>query len=318
MKKYLVKDWDAHFENNRTREMAVMRWVPVPNKHDGEGFATIMDHPDGLKLFGAWNLILQVASKCKPRGELVKEDGTPHTPRSIALKTRCRNPEDIAAALEFFASPDVGWLVAVPLEGCDIPAPARGNPAPARVEGKGMEGNGRKEGSEAPRAPTQWTPLPDKHTDKEALDFAKASHSALSKVSEMHLSAMVHKYAADPAKRAKALNDFATHFSGDAPFQRGTAMSTLEAYFRREFNWPEENGTGKGKDGSKPRREAWQIQKDVEVIRSEMTAMHNRCRFDYDGKTKFPEEWKQYLELKARAAALEKEAVKAAQAAATG
>ena len=60
-----VKNWTDIYENNRTRELVDMKWVPVPNRHDGDGYNEIMDHPDGLAHFAAWILILQVASKCK-------------------------------------------------------------------------------------------------------------------------------------------------------------------------------------------------------------------------------------------------------------
>ena len=85
---YAVANWNELFENNRTREMKVMQWVPVPNKHDGEGFTDLLGQPNGTALYGAWHLILQVASKCKKRGVLLKDTGIPHDAASIAAKTR--------------------------------------------------------------------------------------------------------------------------------------------------------------------------------------------------------------------------------------
>jgi len=107
---YRIRDWSRHFENNRTRQMDDLRWVPVPNKHDGEGFRTIMAEKDGIVIYGCWHLILQVASKCHPRGTLVRSDGTPHTPASLSLKTGWMRSKDFERALSFCSSAQVGWI----------------------------------------------------------------------------------------------------------------------------------------------------------------------------------------------------------------
>lgn len=141
---YRIRDWDKHYENNRTRDMKTMSWVPVPNKHDGEGFATIMHEPDGVQILGAWLLILQVASKSHPRGTLLRDSRTPHTALSIAIKTRVHDKNIIQRALDFLSSPQVAWIEHY----ADNPAPSCGNPAPSCAEGRkegteGTEQNGR-------------------------------------------------------------------------------------------------------------------------------------------------------------------------------
>ena len=45
MTTYRIRDWQRHFENNRTRELKVMAWVPVPNKMDGDGYTELVTHP---------------------------------------------------------------------------------------------------------------------------------------------------------------------------------------------------------------------------------------------------------------------------------
>ena len=134
MKVLRVKDWDQNFENNRTRDLKQMKWVPIPNKHDGDGYNTIIDMPDGCALFGAWTAILQVASRCDMRGTLLRGTGTQHTAASISRMTRM--PIDIIQrAIEVCLSADVQWL-----EEIDIPdtstnlAPSCDNPAPSCVE----------------------------------------------------------------------------------------------------------------------------------------------------------------------------------------
>lgn len=135
---YRIRDWEKHFENNRTREIKKMDWVPVKNKHDGEGYLTIMAEPDGIVIYGCWHLILQVASKCDPRGTLLRDSRTPHTARSIALKAGWRREKDVQRALDFCSRAEVGWIEAL----TDNPAGACDNPAGACVEGKGREGKG--------------------------------------------------------------------------------------------------------------------------------------------------------------------------------
>ena len=68
MRVYRVKDWAKHYENNRTAEMKVMRWVPFPNTHDGDGYTQLVSGEEGAAMLGAWVACVQVASKCDPRG----------------------------------------------------------------------------------------------------------------------------------------------------------------------------------------------------------------------------------------------------------
>ena len=88
MKLYRISRWSEIFENNRSRTIGKLSWVAVPNHHDGEHFSAIMQHPDGAMIYAAWMLVVQVASRCLPRGVLVRPDGTPLTPESLSLKTR--------------------------------------------------------------------------------------------------------------------------------------------------------------------------------------------------------------------------------------
>ena len=92
---YRVKDWDLHYENNRSRDIMDLEWVPFKNQHDGDGITELLDHPNGMAHLGAWVLLVQVASKCgkpagkcgegdTPRGTLRRDNGKPHDIRSIA------------------------------------------------------------------------------------------------------------------------------------------------------------------------------------------------------------------------------------------
>lgn len=85
-----VRNWNRHFENNRTRELKRMDWVPMPNKHDGDGFTDLMDHANGMAHYGAWALIAQVAAKCDPRGTLLRD-----------YRTRVRDGAESIKAYDF-------------------------------------------------------------------------------------------------------------------------------------------------------------------------------------------------------------------------
>lgn len=103
-----IKDWDKHFENNRTRELKFMAWVPLPNKMDGDGYTELLDHPNGPSHYAAWTACVLVASKCDPRGTLVREGRKPHDTASLARITRIPQSvyeEAIPRLIE------IGWLV---------------------------------------------------------------------------------------------------------------------------------------------------------------------------------------------------------------
>jgi hypothetical protein len=108
-----IVDWGKHYENNRTRELKKMGWVSMPNRHDGDGYTQLLDHPNGAAHFGAWCALVEVASRChigsEPhnpagkyrdsvkydssdhphgRGLLMREKGDPHDSKSLERITR--------------------------------------------------------------------------------------------------------------------------------------------------------------------------------------------------------------------------------------
>ncbi len=152
---YRVRDWDSIYENNRSRTVKELQWVPIPNRFDGEGYTLVMSNPDAAKIFTAFVLILEVASRCNPRGTLVKADGRPHTPESLALKTRGQR-EWFELSFPFLSSPEIRWLEVVKYTNATPHSqqpdttltPACQSPV-SQVTIEGMEWNGKK-GSESP------------------------------------------------------------------------------------------------------------------------------------------------------------------------
>ena len=112
-----VRNWNTHYEINRTRSLKSMVWFPVPNRLDNDGYIELVSHPNGASHLGVWISNLQVASRCKPRGTLVRDDGTPHTSASLARLTR------IPVSVLDEAIPrllTIGWLEVVQRDS-DIP-----------------------------------------------------------------------------------------------------------------------------------------------------------------------------------------------------
>jgi hypothetical protein len=155
MKLYRIRNWDTLFENNRTRDMKRMAWVPVPNHHDGDGYTCLVSRKNGAAIYGAWIVILQVASKCDPRGTLLRAPSKPHDAASISRITRI--PEaDIQAALtactketEWLEVEEIGTIpqecAEKPQDGAEIPHPP--DEEQNRTEQKelnGREGNGTR------------------------------------------------------------------------------------------------------------------------------------------------------------------------------
>lgn len=132
---WCIRDWDKHYETAETRKLKRQTWVAVPNKHDGRGFRRLMGMPNGVELFGAWNLILQVASKMPVRGILADEDG-PLSAEDIADKVGAPN-ELIAEALEAVSSERINWIFRKPLEFQE-----KAGDSQERIEGNGRVGSG--------------------------------------------------------------------------------------------------------------------------------------------------------------------------------
>ena len=150
-KVYRVKDWEKHYENNRTTDMKIMRWVPFPNRHDGDGYCQMVDGPTGAAMLGAWVACVQVARRCDPRGTLLRSSHTPHTASSLARITRLSEMA-IQNMLDRACQPSIQWMQVEEIqEVITLPAELPQEPAekpqePARKEGrngrewKGMEG----------------------------------------------------------------------------------------------------------------------------------------------------------------------------------
>jgi DNA-directed RNA polymerase subunit RPC12/RpoP len=73
---YRIVDWENNFENNRTRGMKEMQWVPITNRMDGAGYTALVEGPQGPSRLGCWLAIVEIASTCEVRGTLLRRSRT--------------------------------------------------------------------------------------------------------------------------------------------------------------------------------------------------------------------------------------------------
>jgi len=108
----------------------------------------MVSQKDAVDLFAAWNIIIQVASKCPVRGVLKDSDGVPLIPEDLSFMSRL--PVRIfKRAFEFFSNDLIGWLECENLDKNDeipelpgTPGNSRKSPGNLHIEGKGREGKG--------------------------------------------------------------------------------------------------------------------------------------------------------------------------------
>jgi hypothetical protein len=139
---YAVKDWEKHFENSESRKIKSLTWVPVKNKHDGKGYRRLVQQPNSVRVFCAFVLIVEVASKMPTRGLLLDEDG-PLTASDLSVKTGF--PESIfEEAFKTLTDSKIGWLIAKEVSGSVPERPDASGDAgicPGGTEGNGSAGN---------------------------------------------------------------------------------------------------------------------------------------------------------------------------------
>ena len=137
---YKIRDWETLFETCETKKLVHLRWVPIPNKHDGKSFRRIASMKNSCEIFTAWMLILQIASKCHPRGTLIDGD-IPIQTDDMAIMTGF--PEKIFIdAIKVLSNGKIDWIQ--PVNSSESPVIAGDHPVIAgesAAEGKeGKEG----------------------------------------------------------------------------------------------------------------------------------------------------------------------------------
>lgn len=110
---YRIRDWDRHYETERSRSIQAPSRCSLPNKQHGLGYGRLVTRPNGAAVYGAFVAVVLVASRQSRdvRAGWLTEDGTetgaPYSAADLAIVTRL--PESaIAEALA--AAVEVGWI----------------------------------------------------------------------------------------------------------------------------------------------------------------------------------------------------------------
>lgn len=111
--RYQVREWQRHFENERSREIDECRWCKFPNK-DGMGRRYIISREHGHKVMCCFFFIVQALSRQRrPRDGWMTYDGTkngqPWSDEVIAGICLCE-VEFVPYVLEVLCSDPVGWI----------------------------------------------------------------------------------------------------------------------------------------------------------------------------------------------------------------
>jgi hypothetical protein len=107
---YRIRDWEKTFENHRTRPTkGAIRWIPIPNDFSGDGYTDLVTHTHGPAHYGIWIATAALASRCDPRGTLIRKNGEPHTPQTVARITQMK-VSTVKEAWQRFIT--IGWLEA--------------------------------------------------------------------------------------------------------------------------------------------------------------------------------------------------------------
>lgn len=206
---YAIRDWNEHFECSQSRKVRKdLSWIATPCKHDGKSFRRLMMMPNGVMIYGAWILIVQVAAKCPTRGVLADSDG-PLTTEDLAIKTGA--PEEVFRyALTILSDRKIGWISMSnwELSGSVLPIPT--NKQTGQTEPTNQPPYPPTQASPAPNADPQAGGLVGKSFD----DSWEAVAQRLASLGVVQWSQAVAdaKAAGSDPNRCHALLDYAIRF----------------------------------------------------------------------------------------------------------
>ena len=105
---YRIVRWDENFEKAQSRKCKRTRWVAVKNQWDSKEYRRVMEHPRQAEIFAAWILMLQIASRCEPRGVLMENEKGLDA-RDMADSTGLKQ-ESFELAIEVLSQPRINWI----------------------------------------------------------------------------------------------------------------------------------------------------------------------------------------------------------------
>lgn len=140
---YRIKDWASRYETSETRKLKSLTYVKLNNKMDGLAFRLLSKNQDAPSIFCAWILMLELASKSTPRGDL-KHNNLPLSPGEMGEITGFPG-EIFERALVFLCDQKIGWIEKVspspdaPGENPDAPGNSPGTPPDKLIGVKGIK-----------------------------------------------------------------------------------------------------------------------------------------------------------------------------------
>lgn len=108
---YRIRGWNNLYETHDSRKLKTLHWIAIPNKFDGLSFRRISKQKDATDIFTAWILLIELASKCDPRGTLIREN-LPLSPGDAGDATGFPG-KIFERALSFLSSKEIGWIEAI-------------------------------------------------------------------------------------------------------------------------------------------------------------------------------------------------------------
>jgi hypothetical protein len=113
---YRIQNWNKLYESSRSRKLETLPWIKIPTKQDGDGYTDLVSHPDGAAHLGIWLALVQVASKCLPRGTLVRSVFTSAASCKVTTGSSCNVlvPHDFASLSRITRLPEAMFEAAVP------------------------------------------------------------------------------------------------------------------------------------------------------------------------------------------------------------
>jgi hypothetical protein len=104
---YAIVDWGT-FENCRTREVKTMNWISLPVTLSPDCVGFLMSRPNGLRNYGLFVWLVQIAANMPKRGVLEDARG-PLTAKRIAMMIRATEQE-VEEGLKSLSDPEIGLI----------------------------------------------------------------------------------------------------------------------------------------------------------------------------------------------------------------
>lgn len=117
-----IRNWNKHYETNKTRILKTLNWLALPVALDNDGYAELMEHENGAAHFGVFVALLEVAARGVPRGTLLRARNVPHDALSLARVCRIPAPTVQEAVTRLL---NIGWIETWHTDALEVPGKRR-------------------------------------------------------------------------------------------------------------------------------------------------------------------------------------------------